>query len=348
MSFTPDYTNLRDAALNKRAKRLPLYEHSISTDHMEKVLNKKFADLLNGDFKDKSEFFKWYCEFFKVMGYDTVSFEVAIRDVFPGGGALDSQIIPAIKNREDFNNFPWEDIPKAFYESSHDKFLALSKALPPGMKMIGGPGYGVFECVQDLVGYSNLCIMGFEDQILYKDIFFAMRKLYIEIWSRFLQDHSDALCVARMGDDLGFKSNTLLAPEDIKEHIIPAYADIVALAHKHKHPFLLHSCGAIFNVMDDIISIAKINAKHSNEDQIAPFSYWVEQYGDRIGNFGGADTDAVCRLSKKDLKEYITNILRTTPQIGGLAFSTGNSVPDYVPTENYIYMTEIVREFRGE
>ncbi|MDR1030283.1 MAG: hypothetical protein LBL76_05370 [Treponema sp.] len=44
-------------------------------------------------------------------------------------------------------------------------------------------------------------------------------------------------------------------------------------------PFLLHSCGCIFKVMDDLIA-ARIDAKHSNEDAIAP-------YGRRIGNFGG-------------------------------------------------------------
>jgi uroporphyrinogen decarboxylase len=30
----------------------------------------------------------------------------------------------------------------------------------------------------------------------------------------------------------------------------------------------------------------------------------------------------------------------------GIAIGTGNSVPDYVPTENYINMIETVREYR--
>ena len=31
--------------------------------------------------------------------------------------------------------------------------------MPEGMKAIGGVGYGIFECVQDLVGYEDLCYM---------------------------------------------------------------------------------------------------------------------------------------------------------------------------------------------
>lgn len=54
--------------------------------------------------------------------------------------------------------------------------------------------------------------------------------------------------------------------------------------------------------MDDLITGAAIDAKHSNEDQIAPFPEWVVRYGDRIGNFGGIDTDAVCRLSADEMQ----------------------------------------------
>jgi len=338
--------NISDAAKNKKAKRLPLYEHSISVTHMEKILNKNFADLINGDYKDKLEFFKWYCEFFKTMGYDTVSFEVAIRAVFPNGGALDKHVTPAIATREDLLNYPWEEIPQLFHESSDESFRALKESLPSGMKMIGGPGYGIFECVQDLTGYMNLCVISYENHELYKDLFLNMRKLFVNIWKNFLQRHSDMCAVARMGDDLGYKSNTMLSAEDIKKHIVPGYADVVSIAHSYNLPFLLHSCGNIFNVMEEIISVAKIDAKHSNEDQIALFPVWVEKYGDRIGNFGGVDADVLCRMDKVQLKEYISDVLSKVGSEKGIAFGTGNSVPDYVPTENYINMIEIVREYR--
>ena len=346
MKFVPDYMNLTDAAYNKKTKRLPLYEHSISTVHMERILNKKFADLINGNYDDKLEYFKWLCEFYKTMGYDTVSFEVAIRAVFPGGGALDKHITPAISTREDFNRYPWDEIPELFFKSADESYRALKQSLPNGMKMVGGPGYGIFECVQDLTGYMDLCIMSYEDPDLYRDVFLGMRKLFVKIWKGFLDKYSDMCAVARMGDDLGYKSNTMLSAEDVKMHIVPGYADIVSLAHSYKLPFLLHSCGNIFNVMDEIINVAKINAKHSNEDQIAPFPVWVEKYGDQIGNFGGVDADVLCRMDKAQLKEYITDVLSKVGDKNGIAFGTGNSVPDYVPTQNYINMIEIVREYR--
>ena len=169
-----------------------------------------------------------------------------------------------------------------------------------------------------------------------------------KIWDQFLKEFGDTYCVCRFGDDLGFKSTTLLSADDIKENIIPQYKKIIDLVHSHNKPFLLHSCGCIFDVMDDLISIAGIDAKHSNEDQIALFPVWVEKYGDRIGNFGGIDTDAVCRLGKAEMKEYILDVVGQCVGHGGFAFGSGNSIPPYVPTEGYLNMVETIREYRGD
>ena len=138
----------------------------------------------------------------------------------------------------------------------------------------------------------------------------------------------------------------LLAPLFFKSERLTALK-VIGVIHAAGKPFLLHSCGNIFNVMDDLIG-AGIDAKHSNEDQIAPFPVWVERYGDRIGNFGGIDTDAVCRLPEKEMRKYIEDVIGACSGHGGFAFGSGNSIPDYVPAGQFLRMNRIVREIRGE
>ena len=99
--------------------------------------------------------------------------------------------------------------------------------------------------------------------------------------------------------------------------------------------------------MEDIIA-AGIDAKHSNEDQIAPFPYWVEKYGDRIGNVGGIVTDAVCSLNAQDMYEYIKDVVSKSVGHGGFAFGSGNSIPGYVPAEGFLAMNDAIRRIRGE
>lgn len=345
--FEPNYENLVKAARNIEVKRIPLYEHYVSPKVMETLRGTNFEDCYHGDDRDLDNYFHHYCGFYRDMGYDTVSYEEVVSVALPGAGALGGHIKGVIQNRADFEKYPWDQVCDTYFAKVSRYFEALRRQMPAGMKAIGGVGYGIFECVQDLVGYEDLCYMRVDDPELYHDLFFKVGETNRAVWKRFLQEFGDIYCVCRFGDDLGFKSTTLLPPEDIRDLVAPQYRGIIEEVHRAGKPFLLHSCGHIFNVMEDLIATG-IDAKHSNEDQIAPFYEWVERYGDRIGNFGGIDTDAVCRLSEPELNEYITNVVSRSVGHGGFAFGSGNSIPDYVPIENFLAMNRIIRTLRGE
>ncbi|MFW6381515.1 MAG: uroporphyrinogen decarboxylase family protein, partial [Bacillota bacterium] len=281
--FQPDYRHILQAAQNIQPERMPLYEHIICEEIMEQVLDRDFAGLYEGDRADKQEYFRNYCKFFREMGYDTVSFERCIGTIMPGSGALESNENGIIQDRSDFVNYPWEELSRLYFDNYYEDYQILSEQMPAGMKAIGGPGNGVFECVQDLVGFTRLCYIAADAPDLYGDLFARVGEVMLEIWSEFLREFADTYVVCRFGDDLGYKTATLLSPEDIKKHIIPQYKRIIDLVHSYNKPFLLHSCGNIFAVMDDLIETAGIDAKHSNEDQIATFEVWIEKYGEKIG-----------------------------------------------------------------
>lgn len=347
--FVPDYRNVVNAAGNREPARLPMYEHNVSPEVIQKITGVDLPSLFQGDDKDVHEFFRVYCNFFKEHGYDVVTFEQCIRRIMPGGGALgDSRIIPVIKDEADFKAYPWDEIPMYYFDKYSRYFRALRDEMPEGMKAIGGVGNGIFECIQDVTGYEGLCYISADDDELYQALFHKVGEVNLKIWRQFMKEFGDIYCVLRFGDDLGYKSNTLLSTADIKELVLPQYKPIVDLVHSYEKPFLLHSCGKIFDIMDDLIEIVGIDAKHSNEDQIAPFPYWVERYGDRIGNFGGIDVDVLCNYSKLELKDYISDIIKKSVHHGGFAIGTGNSVPAYVPEDKYLDMIEIIREYRGD
>jgi uroporphyrinogen decarboxylase len=113
-------------------------------------------------------------------------------------------------------------------------------------------------------------------------------------------------------------------------------------------PFLWHSCGRIFQVMEDAIALG-INAKHSNEDAIAPFDNWIARYGDQIGLLGGIDLDILCRKAPAEIVEDVyAKGRRFRAKARGYALGSGNSIPDYVPVEGYLAMIEAARRIRTE
>lgn len=153
------------------------------------------------------------------------------------------------------------------------------------MLILWGVGNGIFECVQDIVGYESLCMIAVDDPELYGLLFETVGKVSRGVWKRFLDSYADLFAVCRFGDDLGYKTSTLLSVQDIQRHIIPPYKGIVDIVHSSRKPFLLHSCGCIFDVMDQIIDGAGIDAKHSNEDAITPFEEWTKKIRRSVRQF---------------------------------------------------------------
>jgi uroporphyrinogen decarboxylase len=151
-----------------------------------------------------------------------------------------------------------------------------------------------------------------------------------------------------MGDDLGFKTSTLLEPDTIRTHILPQYKRVINIVHRSGKKFLLHSCGNIFSLMDDIIKLG-IDAKHSNEDEIAPFEKWIELYADRIGLFGGIDVNILSLNTYEDVYKIILEkgeLYRNSAR--GYGLGSGNSIAGYVPEEGFRAMVDAVQELRKD
>ena len=347
MKFSPDYRHLVDVMRNRRPARLPLYEHIVNASSMEKILDVRFADLEHGDAQDRAEYFRQHCRFFYEMTYDTVSYEVCIGGTLPGDMAICGGQGP-IKSRMDFNAYPWNELPLLYWRHARPRLDALLAALPPGMKAVGGVGNGVFELAESLVGLEYLPFMEADDPALYADLFRAIGNLMCTIWKEFMLRYGDRFAACRFGDDLGFKSSLLTNPATVRGHILPQYRRVIDIVHAASGLFLWHSCGCIFEIMDDVIAMG-IDAKHSNEDSIALFDRWITDYGDRIGLLGGFDMGFLCVNTPNVIYDQVLELgKRFRRSAKGYALGSGNSIPDYVPTENYLAMIRATRTLRQE
>ncbi|MBN1460227.1 MAG: hypothetical protein JXA57_11875 [Armatimonadetes bacterium] len=346
MVFTPDYRHMVAVLDNQRPRRLPIYEHLINPEFMELVLDTQFAELIAGDDADVDEFFRQYCRFYREMTYDTVSFEVCITSILPDSGALRGGRPGPIQNRTDFERYPWDELVERYWRLADRQFQALRRHMPAGMKAVGGVGNGAFEISEDLVGFEYLCYLQVDDPDLFTDLFRRIGDLMVEIWSGFLNRYVQDFAVCRFGDDLGFKTGTLLAPNTLVDYIIPEYRRVIDLVHAADRRFLWHSCGNIFAVMENAIA-AGIDCKHSNEDVIAPFDRWIALYADRIALVGGIDVDVLCKHTPEIILSRVVEQgrrYRSTAQ--GYALGSGNSIPEYVPVEGYLAMIQAAQEIR--
>ena len=348
MTFQPDYRHFADVMWNRRPVRLPVYEHIVKPSIMEEILGVPFTHNEQETPADWREFFRHYCRFFKDMTYDVVSFEVCITVVLPDHGAIGGGRPGPIQTRSDFTRFPWDEVPEMFWQHAAPQYDALIDAMPGGMKAVGGIGNGAFEISEDLVGLEYLPFMQVDDPTLYRDLFDRIGDVMLNIWTSFLERYADSFVACRFGDDLGFRSSLLTNPVTVRQHVLPQYRRVIDLIRATKKPFLWHSCGCIFEIMEDIIALG-INAKHSNEDAIATFDRWIHDYGSRIGLLGGFDMDFLCSKNPDEIYDTVLESgkrFRSTAQ--GYALGSGNSIPDYVPVDNYLAMIRAAQTIREE
>jgi len=345
-NFEPDYRHIIDAAYNREAKRLPLYEHGFDATVVEKILGDEVVPLLGGNLADKTEGLRRVCKFAVRHGYDCIPFEALVCSIIQDGQGIMGHGKTLVSTMDELDRYPWSEKKDEYVARFEDSFKALRAALPPGMKAVGGIGNGLFETVQDFVPYQDLALIQVDEPDMFAELWKRVGDLQFSLWSWLLENHSDCFAVCRFGDDLGFKSALLLNPADIRTHILPQYKRIVDLVHANGKPFLLHSCGRIYDVMDDLIDVVGIDAKHSNEDAIDAFDVWVDRYGDRIGNFGGVDMNVLTNDSPAEVKAYLNSLLPKMQGRGGIAVGSGNQISWYTVPENFIAMTEAVREWR--
>jgi uroporphyrinogen decarboxylase len=341
--YHPDHTRITAACRNAGSAPFPLYEHNVSIHVVETLLGRSLTELSQGNEADRIEFFRAYAGCLGSLGYDTVPFEGCVTELIQGGEALCGRAGALVKNVADIETFDWGGTVDRYMDRFGPSFRALSKALPQGMKAHGGVGNGVFETVQDFVPLTDIAYMQVDDPEAWSLLVIKVGDLLDSIWERVMAEFGETYAFFRFGDDLGFQSSTLIQPKEITEKIVPQYDRIIRRVKTSGKPFLLHSCGAIDAVMEDLIA-AGIDAKHSNEDNISPFEHWTKTYGDRIGNFGGVDMNVLCTFDEKQIAEYVADLKTRVTKIQGVAWGSGNQITDYTPPENFLAMVRAFRE----
>ena len=147
-------------------------------------------------------------------------------------------------------------------------------------------------------------------------------------------------------DDIGFKTGPMIGPDDLREFVLPGHTIMADMAHRAGKPYLLHSCGNLSTVMDDLIENVKIDAKHSFEDTIEDVRDVKSTYGTRIALLGGIDVDFLCRADNDRIRKRVRDTLDICLPDGGYCLGTGNSVANYIPLNNYLSMVDEGRRYQ--
>lgn len=354
----PDIENFKKVILREKIPQRPPFielhiDKEVIRNLVENELNKKWVEPMPDDRKSQETCLRNYIECWYRLGYDCIRLTGEFR--FSSGLHFASQVRKGedtaslsrgerkwveegegvIGSWEDFEKYPWPSLKDV------DLWAVefVSANLPEGMGLMACPSPGVFEVgLNNLFGYEKLSYLLYDDPKLIKAVFDRAGELIYSYYKNIIG--MEKLAGFFQGEDMGFKTGTLIAPKFLREYILPWHKKIAQLAHDHDLLYLFHSCGNLESIMEDLIEDVKIDAKHSFEDEIMPVTKFKAMYGDRIAILGGVDMDKLCRLEETELRTYVRSIIDECSKDGGYALGSGNSVPNYMPLRNFFIMLD--------
>ena len=288
----------------------------------------------------------WWVKFWRDHGYDYVSQRVDFGFTREGLATADTARLSRgqrtwvdeakgpITNWQEFEAYTWPQVTPASFRTME----ATAKHLPDGMKIIAMLPGGPLENLSFLMGFETFSY-ALVDQ---PDLVAALTAKIGEILIKVVEHTStmEAVGAQWINDDMGFKGGTLCSPAALRELVFPTQKRICEIIHASGKPVLLHSCGKLDQIMDELIDRVGIDAKHSFEDVIMPVWEAKQRWGTRLSLLGGVDMDVLARGTEQDVRAYTRKCIERCAPGGGWALGSGNTVANYVPVANFLAMLD--------
>ncbi len=287
-----------------------------------------------------------FIEFWLRMGYDFVRFEQGlpfpIKQILAPDTAPDSskqrawseEHAGSIQTWDDFERYPWPKIEDMDFFS----FDYINANLPEGMGLLTCHAGGIFEHLSWIMSLEGLGLALIDNPELVQAVSDKIGGLFLKFYSHLLD--LDRVAAIFAGDDMGFRTGTLISPTDLRRYCLPWHKRLAALAHGKGIPYYLHSCGQVEAIMEDLIEDVRIDGKHSFEDAITPVEKFQARYGERIAVLGGLDVHILSISPPEGVRLKTRALIETCGKRGRFAIGSGNSIPSYVPVANYLAMVD--------
>jgi len=148
------------------------------------------------------------------------------------------------------------------------------------------------------------------------------------------------------GDDFAGTMGPLMSPNHFEEFILPYLKKAVDIAKKYNLPFIKHTDGNIWKIIDMIVD-SGIDALHPIEPLAGmDIGEVKEKYGDRICLVGNVDcSELLPNGTKEDVIEAVKETISKASPGGGHIITSSSSIHPAVKPENYKYMIDAVKKY---
>ena len=240
-----------------------------------------------------------------------------------------------INSWEDFESYPWPD-PETI---DYSPLVEAAEALPDGMMIISGVG-GIFTRVWRIMNYENFSLAFADKPDLLEAIFRRVGETQLAVFERIVE--MDRIGAMWYGDDMAFTEGLMVSPRVLRKYVFPYLKEMGNICRRKDLPFILHSDGDLWSLMDDFADIG-FHAIHPIEPKAMDLAELKAKLGRRFCFLGAIDLgEVLVRGTPATVEAAVRDCIRAAAPGGGYAVGSSNSVTHWVPMENYQAMLDAI------
>lgn len=271
----------------------------------------------------------------------------------PSGGFYYDQIAHPLAECEDIGDLD-EYRPNAMREDEVEYIINEVNELYENTDkaIVFGFGGSLFEQAQRDFGFENcLCNLLVEEEMMCR--YFRMTvDAYIEDLKKVLPHIQDKIEVVQFFDDLGTQIAPLISPDTYRELIKPYHAELYGFIHENfpRLKVLLHSCGAIYDIIPDLIEAGgdMLNPVQVSAAGMDP-QLLKDSFGDKLFFWGGA-ADLQGFVQNTDdidaIRAHVDELTRIFSKNGGFVFSQIHNFQHDTPAEKILAIYETAKKHK--
>jgi len=195
-----------------------------------------------------------------------------------------------------------------------------------------------------LFGTGELLMMLIAEPELVKEALDRICGFYYEANQRFYAAAGDRMDAFFFGNDFGTQQAMMMSPALFREFFLPWIAKFAQQAHDHGYHCILHCCGSIPDIVDDLIG-AGVDCLHPMQTiarGMDPGSL-ASRFGGRVTFMGGVDTQ---HLLQEGTRADVDNAVKHLLEVFGNNIIIGPSHEALLPgvnIENVVQMADSVK-----
>jgi uroporphyrinogen decarboxylase len=345
-TIQPDYRRLLKTINHQEPDRVPLAEFQVDTAVKDQFMGRPvrtveehvaFQAAAGFDFIYLRANYEYYGMSPVVATGTPISWEYSIAPQAESESRFEVGIIHTL---DDLEAYPWPN-PEAVGVSHMEE---AARALPPGMGIITGVG-GIFTRSWMIMGYEHFSLSLADNPELVARVAERVGQTQCAVLRRVIQ--MPKVFAVWYGDDLAYTESLLTSPGVLRRYFFPWIEELAGIAHRAGMPFIMHSDGRLWQVMDDLVALG-LNALHPIEPKAMDIYELKRRYGQKIALFGNIDlgyTLTAGRGRPEDIRAEVRQRIKDLAPGGGYAVASGAGVTRYVKLENFNALREATFEY---